>query len=104
MNKICKHNERTTRSNYGKLFLKFKIHCRSHSNLKWYSYSKINSIFQLIVCNNQAYFIDHARCQIHRSTNNIELILRKCPGCDRKFYFPSNRELCIQCGSYRTVK
>ena len=106
--KRCEHPGCTICPCYMKLFSTHRTHCREHSNLNEYSYTKRNPICTVINCQNAAHYIDHndrniypVRCNDHKLNTDIELVHRQCSNCLDELYFPINREVCMNCGIYR---
>lgn len=109
--KQCVSLECTIQPSYRKLYSKILISCKEHSSLNEYSVIKSTPICQVINCQNTAYFINPVdsnvypiRCSNHHHSTDIELLLKICPNCEEKLYFPSNKKICMNCGYYRERK
>ena len=107
----CSHPNCRIISSYAKLYYGSRNHCVEHSTLNEYSISKHKPVCSVLMCKNIAYFIGNndinvypVRCSLHKLPNDIELINRRCPGCNDQIYFPSNKHVCMECGQYRQRK
>lgn len=98
-------------SSYCYLFTAQKLYCQEHSTSNTYSYDKRYPICTFAGCNKDAIYIDDMdtfiypiRCNDHKLPTDIQLILRPCKQCGVKVYFPSNHEICMDCGKYKDKK
>lgn len=106
--KQCDYYNCSLGASHNKLFSEQRTHCRDHSTLNEYSCKKSPPTCTVINCSKNAYFIDPTdinvypiRCYTHRFTGDIELVYKQCHRCKDKLYFPSNIEVCMNCGLYR---
>lgn len=93
----------------GKLHSKGSLYCSSHGGSNRYCHGRRNPMCIITGCKEFAIFIEEnddtiypIRCFLHKLPSDIELIDRHCSVCNDKVYFPFNREICMQCGGYRS--
>ena len=87
-----------------------KVHCKKHATLNEYGYENRHPICHELHCHEPATCIEAndntiypVRCTNHRQPTDIELINRPCPSCEEVVYYPSNQEVCMECGQYREL-
>jgi hypothetical protein len=113
-NELCGFDDCIIHPSYGRLYSKRRLVCREHASLNEYSCAKQNPICKVLDCQDTAYFIDTTeppdpnfypvRCHKHHHSTDIELTFRTCPNCQEELYFPSDKEVCMNCGEYRAMK
>jgi hypothetical protein len=108
--KKCKFPDCNSRPSLCPLFALGTVSCKSHASLNEYSYFKRNPICHELKCRNRALFIDSndtmiypVRCPDHCLPTDIELVQRICPNCEDEIYYPSNQDVCMECGQYRDI-
>jgi hypothetical protein len=107
---LCQEVGCDSYASYGILYSCKKIHCRTHVKLNEYSKSKLKPICTVVNCNKTAYFVDinnpdiyPVRCENHKIDTDIKLVQRHCPNCNEEVAFPSDKNICMNCGKYRTI-
>lgn len=111
ISKRCKYPNCEILPSYGKLYTKSKIYCISHTTLNDYSYLKSNPVCTNICCTNTAYYFSNennniypVRCEIHKLSQDLQLINKQCLKCLDSLYIPLNQTYCMECGQYRIKK
>ncbi len=108
VNRKCGIDNCRTQPSFGRLYSTINLFCHNHSSLNEYSNNKMHPVCQSFGCQNTAYFVDindnsiyPIRCNVHKIIGDIELLYKECLNCQQSLYFPSNKNICMQCGSYR---